>query len=158
MAYTYQSSAKIIQSVLDKKGDVKTILYQHNRTVNTAVYALVCQTLKYKNVIEDIISQTPDVSKQYNHKKNHQFKGLILLLIYELLFGSKKQLLSSSSSSKRFNRLIITNKNALNAALVRIKIKKQICDNDDLISSQIRYIYGRVNTVLSTAHHMNIIQ
>eukprot|EP01084_Bolivina_argentea_P141008 247815_1 len=155
----YQASSNIIQCVLEGKGDIKTILYKRNKVPNTAVYALTTQTLKYKNILDEIISATPDVSKQYNHKKNKAFRGLILVLTYDFLFGKNKSKLSSNSG--RFTKLIINNKNALNSALVRIKIKKNVSNNKDLVQHNnfkdnciSNYIYARINTILINSNDM----
>ena len=77
---------------------------------------------------------------------------MLLLLLYELLFGNKQRIISSrSAKTNRINKLILSNKNALNSALVRLKIKRQIVDNDQLIA-QIRYVYARVNVTKSTVN------
>lgn len=88
------------------------------------ILAILCQTLKYKCVLEQIIVN----SKLLQEKKLNM--SLALLLVHDLLFG---KLMSSP-----FKPIVIKHKTRLAAELVKIKIKLKVSNNLDLIPSHIR--------------------
>lgn len=110
------------------------------------LYALVCETLKYNEVLTLIIEKS-DIKE----KPLLQSKGLLHLLVYDLLFG--KGVRNGSAANQK--QLILKHKARLNAELVKLMIKRKVKDKKDLIPDHIRNSiviprYVRVNTLKTT--------
>lgn len=138
MSTCYQQSAKVVQQVLNKKGDIKTLLYHNIKQgdiINPLVYALVHKTIEFHPLLKEIIAKTPKIAIEFNRKSNHSAQSLFLILIYELLFGNKKNLMRKCNKNKKYTRMILENKNALHSALVRMKIRLHVSHNHQLLTA-----------------------
>ncbi|KAJ3293235.1 putative 28S rRNA (cytosine-C(5))-methyltransferase [Rhizoclosmatium sp. JEL0117] len=111
-----------------------------------AVFAIVCQVLKYKEPVSTIIANSGINPSALKGKKS----SIYLVLIYELLFGK-----GFKSAPSQLRNLVIPHKTRLTAELAKLKIKKRAVKNEDLIPEHIRNAvvlprFARVNTLVTT--------
>ena len=74
-------------------------------------FALVCETLKYENIINHLIETTHLITNEENEIHN---LSILKVMIFELLFGNKK--IQGGGAVKR---LLMQNQDNLKAALQR---------------------------------------
>ncbi|KAJ3260632.1 putative 28S rRNA (cytosine-C(5))-methyltransferase [Boothiomyces macroporosus] len=122
----YDVAAKIIQKLSGQKGTIKSLVMAEKTTDKKLLYAIICETLKYRQVIEEIMEKS-GILKQ----EKKMGKYLLTVLIYDLLFGKGR-------ISGVYKEKILRHKTRLNAELVKIKIKRGCKDNKDLIPEHIR--------------------
>ncbi|ORY50935.1 S-adenosyl-L-methionine-dependent methyltransferase [Rhizoclosmatium globosum] len=111
-----------------------------------AVFAIVCQVLKYKEPVSTIIANSGINPSALKGKKS----SIYLVLIYELLFGK-----GFKSAPSQLRNLVIPHKTRLTAELAKLKIKRRAVKNEDLIPEHIRNAvvlprFARVNTLVTT--------
>ncbi|KAJ3239968.1 putative 28S rRNA (cytosine-C(5))-methyltransferase [Chytriomyces hyalinus] len=111
-----------------------------------AVFAIVCQVLKYREPITTIIANSDMNQSALKGKKS----SLYLVLVYELLFGKG---FKSAPSSLR--ALVMPHKTRFTAELAKLKIKKRAIKDEDLVPDHIRNAvvlprYARVNTNITS--------
>jgi putative methyltransferase len=149
MVNFYLEASLILARILEKKVTIKAAVMNQANINKKQLFAIICQALKYRNVIILIINQ----SKLLTNIKQMSM-SLAILLVHDLLFG---KLISSPYKQK-----ILLHKTRLNAELIKIKIKMKVKNNEDLIPKHIRDAvvlprYIRVNTlktsVNSTLNH-----
>ena len=109
------------------------------------LFALVCECLKYREILQELVEKA-----QIKEKQLVKSKGLLHLLIYDLLFG--KGIKNGSGSLKT---LLLGYKSRLNGELVKIMVKRGIKDKRELIPEHIRNQiiiprWVRVNTLKCT--------
>ncbi|KAJ3275353.1 putative 28S rRNA (cytosine-C(5))-methyltransferase [Terramyces sp. JEL0728] len=136
----YDVAAKIIQKLSEQKGTIKSLVMAEKTTDKKLLYAIICETLKYRIVIEEIMEKSGVVKQE---KKLGKY--LLTVLIYDLLFGKGR-------ITGPYKEKILRHKTRLNAELVKVKIKRGCKDNKDLIPEHIRNAiviprYVRVNTI-----------
>ncbi|KAI8576757.1 hypothetical protein K450DRAFT_255440 [Umbelopsis ramanniana AG] len=93
------------------------------------MYAIVCETLKYKEALNNII----DTSKILTIEKKLP-RTMALLLIHDLLF-TKRGIQSSDGPLKQ---AVMRHKARLKAELVKYKIKMGAKSDDDLVSQKVK--------------------
>ncbi|EGG18352.1 NOL1/NOP2/Sun family protein [Cavenderia fasciculata] len=147
MADYYIQASNIIEKLLQKKGSIKGLAFANssssNDSKNKTAYALVCETLKYKDIIDELITTIPNIKKEKNLKY-----GIMLVMIYDLLFSTAKDIRGGGFAKK----IVIGYKTQLNSSLARLKIKKQVSSNTGLLPESIRNPlvlprYVRINTL-----------
>eukprot|EP00639_Heterosigma_akashiwo_P021817 CAMPEP_0206401928 /NCGR_PEP_ID=MMETSP0294-20121207/26611_1 /ASSEMBLY_ACC=CAM_ASM_000327 /TAXON_ID=39354 /ORGANISM="Heterosigma akashiwo, Strain CCMP2393" /LENGTH=76 /DNA_ID=CAMNT_0053858821 /DNA_START=50 /DNA_END=277 /DNA_ORIENTATION=- len=55
MSFQYQAAGKILGEVMKKKGGIKKLLYSSASEGKKKIYALVCETLRYKEVLDEVL-------------------------------------------------------------------------------------------------------
>ncbi|KAJ3183163.1 putative 28S rRNA (cytosine-C(5))-methyltransferase [Gaertneriomyces sp. JEL0708] len=141
----YVTAAGILDKLDSKRGTIKSLCLADNVQDKKRTYALVCESLKYKEVISIIIQNTAILTQE----KKHGLKpNLALVLIYDFLFGRGIQ------ASGKFKEIIGRHKSRLQSELVRIKVKRKVKDNLDLVPDRIRNAvvlprWVRINTLLT---------
>ncbi|XP_014678599.1 PREDICTED: probable 28S rRNA (cytosine-C(5))-methyltransferase [Priapulus caudatus] len=142
--YLYLEAAKVIDRVTKKSGSVKSLVLGGTFTNKKKLYALVCETLKYTPIINDIVESEGLLKKE---KSLHGF--LVLPLVYDLLFGK------GLASGNKTKDAVLRHKVALKARLARLMIKAKVVRTEDLLTDHLkpevtlpRYI--RINTLIST--------
>jgi len=153
MSALYTEASKIIESAIKRKGSVRNLIFRcpnsHDSPQNRkSLYALVCGTLKFKNVISRVLKAT-ELSKKIDFFN----KWLIYVMIYELLFGTKREI----NGGGKIKKLILSYSVQLSAALARLKVKEKVKDNDQLLPEHLRKPlcipkYVRVNTLKADLH------
>ncbi|XP_068757928.1 28S rRNA (cytosine-C(5))-methyltransferase-like [Montipora capricornis] len=148
MAALYSCAANIIDKVLKKRGTPKSLAIGSHLLKKKKLYALVCETLKYKAILEEIFEQTKLLKLEKMLRHNHA-----LVLVYDFLFGQGIQCGGDLKHS------ITKHKSALQSCLARLKIKAKVYKNEDLLPKQIldkdlipRYV--RVNTMKTSMEHV----
>jgi len=137
----YKTAEKILHQVASCKGSVKNLVFAAKYGNHKQLFALVCETLKYSDVLEEIIQQ-PMISK-YARGISYD---LLKLLIYDHLFG--KGLRCGGKNKK----IIMGMQTILQSTLARIKVKRGVSRNEDLCKScQVIPKYLRINTLLTNA-------
>ncbi|XP_068759365.1 28S rRNA (cytosine-C(5))-methyltransferase-like isoform X1 [Montipora capricornis] len=148
MAALYSCAANIIDKVLKKRGTPKSLAIGSHFPKKKKLYALVCETLKYKAILEEIFEQTKLLKLEKKLRHNHA-----LVLVYDFLFGQGIQCGGDLKHS------VTKHKSALQSCLARLKIKAKVYKNEDLLPKQIldkdlipRYV--RVNTIKTSMEHV----
>ena len=137
--FLYKSGEIILKQVLHQKGSIKNLVFASKYKNPKQLYALVCETLKYLDVLEEILKQT----KILNGSKGLS-KELIILTLYDFLFGKGVQ------CSGKLKKLIMSRKTLLHSTLARIKVKHKVIKNEDLANYKSFTVlpkYLRVNTL-----------
>lgn len=141
----YNKAADILDKVEQKRGAVKTLVYDSKFQNIKQLFALVCETQKYSTVLQEIINTTK-LLKETKLRIN-----LAKVLVYDLLFG---QGLKCGGSWKA---MMMKQRSRLQAALARMKVKQKVSRNEDLLPSNMRKPEGdqlpryvRVNTLKTT--------
>ncbi|XP_072325410.1 28S rRNA (cytosine-C(5))-methyltransferase isoform X3 [Scyliorhinus torazame] len=159
----YVKAAAILGQLEGKRGSVKTLVYNSGHKVRAArgerhsrargrasdghprergrlpgeeqterprgnikqLFALVCETLKYTPVLEEIINTTDLLKKEKKLQIN-----VAKVLVYDLLFG--KGLKCGGS----WKALIMKHRSQLKSALARLKVKRKVSCNEDLLETK----------------------
>ncbi|CAH1772808.1 unnamed protein product [Owenia fusiformis] len=146
----YRTTADIIEQVLGKRGSVKSLVLKSNYQNKKQLYAITCETLKYRDVILQIIAGT-DLLR--HEKLLAKSETITLVLLYDFLFGRGIQ------TGGQFKKALLNHKAALQAELARLKVKAKVTKNEDLLSDlQSGSIprYARVNYLKTTPQ--NVVQ
>ncbi|KAJ3346860.1 putative 28S rRNA (cytosine-C(5))-methyltransferase, partial [Kappamyces sp. JEL0680] len=122
----YVTASGILDKLLRQKGTIKGLVMAEQTVDKKLLYALVCETLKYRQVIDEIIvaSGIGKIEKQLP-------KPLLMLLLYDFLFGRGVR-------SSLYRPRILKHKARLQAELAKIKIKRKCRENSELIPEHIR--------------------
>eukprot|EP00061_Rhincodon_typus_P018556 g47770.t1 len=122
----YVKAAAVLGQLEGKRGSVKTLVYNSGHKVRNIkqLFALVCETLKYTSVLNEIIGTT-DLLKEKKLQMN-----VAKVLVYDLLFG--KGLKCGGS----WKALIMKHRSQLKSALARLKVKRKVSRNEDLIETK----------------------
>ncbi|XP_058968002.2 28S rRNA (cytosine-C(5))-methyltransferase-like [Pocillopora verrucosa] len=144
MAALYSCAAQIVDKVTKKQGTAKNLAINSRFPKKKKLYALVCETLKYRGILEDIFEQTRLLKLE--KKLKHSYA---LVLVYDFLFG---QGIECGGELKQF---IFNHKAALQSCLALLKIRAKVHRNEDLLpkpavetGSIPRYV--RVNRIKTT--------
>lgn len=138
----YKAAGEILMKVEEKKGSVKALSINSKHKNTKQIYALVVETLKYKSVLEDIISTTKLL--QGTHLSKHEAQ----VLVYDFLLGKGLQ------CGGRYKKIMHSRKSQLNSALTIMKVKRKVMRKEDLISDTMNISiklpkYLRINTLLT---------
>ncbi|KYQ89378.1 NOL1/NOP2/Sun family protein [Tieghemostelium lacteum] len=141
--YIYASN--VIDKLILKKGSIKGLTYRDDNKTSKTSYALVCETLKYKDIIDELIAATKGIEKEKNIKYS-----LLLVMIYELLFSANKSIKGGGIAKK----VLMNYKTQLSSALARMKVKNKVVEDKDLLPEHIKNPvilprYVRINTLKS---------
>ncbi|XP_045913587.1 probable 28S rRNA (cytosine-C(5))-methyltransferase [Micropterus dolomieu] len=141
----YMKAAEILEKAESKQGAVKTLVYDSKFANIKQLFALVCETQKFSSVLEEIINST----KLLKHTKLRMH--LAKVLVHDLLMG---QGLKCGGSWKV---TMMKHRPRLQAALARMKVKRKVSKNEDLLPASIQQLVGvqlpryvRVNTLKTT--------
>uniref|UniRef100_UPI00398ECCAB 28S rRNA (cytosine-C(5))-methyltransferase n=1 Tax=Pristiophorus japonicus TaxID=55135 RepID=UPI00398ECCAB len=127
----YVKAAAILEQLEGKQGSVKTLVYNSGHQNIKQLFALVCETLKYTPVLKDIISTTNLLKKEKKLQMN-----VAKLLVYDLLFGK------GLKCGGNWKALIMKHRSQLQSALARLKVKRKVSRNEDLIETKASSIKG----------------
>ncbi|XP_062309733.1 probable 28S rRNA (cytosine-C(5))-methyltransferase [Osmerus eperlanus] len=138
----YKNASEILEKVERKKGTVKTLVYDSKFQNIKQLFALVCETQKFSSVIQEIIDSTQLL------KKTKLKMNLAKVLVYDLLIGQ------GLKCGGGWKVVLMKHRSALHAALARMKIKKKVSRNQDLLPIAVQNPEGdelpryvRVNTL-----------
>uniref|UniRef100_A0A8C5P628 28S rRNA (cytosine-C(5))-methyltransferase n=1 Tax=Leptobrachium leishanense TaxID=445787 RepID=A0A8C5P628_9ANUR len=120
----YQAAAKILDKLQRKEGALKTLVYDSRFKNVRQLYALLCETLRYSAVLEEIIENSRFLKGDVKMTLN-----LAKVVVYDLLFGKGVQ------CGGRLKAVVIAHRTRLRAELARLKVKKQVSNNMDLVTA-----------------------
>lgn len=145
--FARREAAKVLKLVLQgdsrrrSVGSIKSLVYSPSVRNKKGTFALVCQTLKHLPIIREVL-EAADVLNSKWRKQDE----LVCIVTYDILFG---QATSSTGDAEKF---LLRRKDALQAALARLLVKKKVKSVEELIAldqtpdiSKPRYV--RVNTL-----------
>ncbi|KAL9959862.1 hypothetical protein ACROYT_G033226 [Oculina patagonica] len=125
MAALYSCAAQIVDKVTKKQGTAKSLAINSRFPKKKKLYALVCETLKYRGILEDIFKQTRLLKLEKKLKHNYA-----LVLVYDFLFGQGIQ------CGGELKQYISRNKAALQSCLARLKVRAKVHRNEDLLPKE----------------------
>uniref|UniRef100_A0A671RYY3 Probable 28S rRNA (cytosine-C(5))-methyltransferase n=1 Tax=Sinocyclocheilus anshuiensis TaxID=1608454 RepID=A0A671RYY3_9TELE len=140
----YIKAAEILEKAELKKGAVKTLVYESKFQNIKQLFALVCETQKYSSVLREIIDSTKLL------KETKLRIHLAKVLVYDLLIGH------GVKCGGAWKMMMLKHRSRLQAALARIKVKRKVSRNQDLLPSSFQQTqdviprYVRVNTLKTT--------
>ncbi|XP_063299827.1 28S rRNA (cytosine-C(5))-methyltransferase [Pelobates fuscus] len=146
----YQVAAKILDKLQRKEGALKTLVYDSKYKNIRQLYALLCETVRYSAVLEEIIQSSSFLKGDVKMTRN-----LAKVVVYDLLFGKGVQ------CGGRLKAVVIAHRTRLRAELARMKVKKNVSSNKDLVTSlggpsagpaMPRYV--RVNTLKTSTNEI----
>ncbi|XP_075450582.1 28S rRNA (cytosine-C(5))-methyltransferase isoform X2 [Ascaphus truei] len=120
----YQTAAGILDKLQQREGAVKTLVYDSGFRNIRQLYALLCETLRYSAVLEEIINR----SELLRVPKKLPFT-LAKVLVYDLLFGKGLQ------CGGRWKATLLAHQARLHAELARLKVREKVSNNKDLVTS-----------------------
>ncbi|CDS11029.1 hypothetical protein LRAMOSA03293 [Lichtheimia ramosa] len=142
----YHHAASILDKLNERKGTIKGLVIGDPKVRDKKkMYALVCETLKYKAILNELIDTTGICQKE---KKLLSSRSLTQVLMHDMLFTKRGIPLPISVPHKK---AIQGYQTRLKAELAKIKIKRGAKSNSDLINEKAKSAvliprYVRVNT------------
>ncbi|XP_039250477.2 28S rRNA (cytosine-C(5))-methyltransferase-like isoform X1 [Styela clava] len=139
----YKTASGVLKSIEEKQGSVKSLVIASKYKNVKQLYALVVETLKYKDVLMEIINKTKLM------QGTHISKYEALVLSHDFLFGRGVQ------CGGRYKKIIHSRKSQLNSALTMMKVKRKVKSNEDLLQKDLKDAinlpkYLRINTLLTS--------
>jgi len=113
----YTEATSVLTQFLNKQGGLKTLAFSDKVSNKKGVYALVVETLKYKEYLDEII----DAALKKTMKQDKLSRNLVLIMVYDLVIGK-----GSIQGGGRVKKLILEHQNALKTQLARVMIKKGV--------------------------------
>ncbi|EQC40870.1 hypothetical protein SDRG_01936 [Saprolegnia diclina VS20] len=166
MSTLYAEAAGVLEGLFRHSGGLKSLTYADKIKSKRNCFALVCQTLRYKPLLDQLIAAVPELTKII--KKSPKASGkappkkagpttsqqaLYYIAIYDLMFGKDKKIQGGGFVKKQ----VLTQHNALKQALVRLKIKAKVKTDEELLPEENRMSesqrlprYARINTLRVT--------
>lgn len=154
----YHTAGKLVDRVITEHKGLKTIAFsgRKNQCTNKASYAQACETLRHKALLDAILNHDDGKLGQAVQFDDTRSKGLLYVLLFELLFGKYK----SIRGGGKVKRNIIKNEKELR----RIKDvvcaeRAAACGNGDVTTGGLRDApvfprYVRINTLKTTAREV----
>jgi putative methyltransferase len=147
MSELYKEAANLLQKLEKRQGGLKSLAYSENVVHKRSSFALVCETLRYKPLLKELLEAVPQFKIQKKFKDN---MSLLYISLYDLLFGKQQKIQGGGFIKKELMKFA----NAFKEALVRKKIKAKVSTNEDLLPFENRQQqiqlprYVRINTLL----------
>ncbi|KAI9291727.1 S-adenosyl-L-methionine-dependent methyltransferase [Neoconidiobolus thromboides FSU 785] len=143
----YRDASDILTKLELKKGTIKGLCLHDSVRNKKKMYAIICETLKYKSVLIDLLTKVNYYKLEKRSKVN---KNLVLVLVHDLLFKRG----GIEAPSGVIKEGIEKYKDSLKAELTKLRIKKGVKSNRELIEVPDVYDkiprYVRVNTIKTT--------
>ncbi|CAN6850123.1 unnamed protein product [Brassica oleracea] len=145
--YARREAAKVLHTVL--RGDaerravasIKSLVFSPSVRNKRGTFALVCETLKYLDVIKDVL----EIANVLNSKWKRQ-EPLVYIICYDILFGKETP---SIGDAEKF---LVRRKDALLSGLATLLVRKRVKSVEELLdhsqlNGHIKQRYVRVNTL-----------
>ncbi|RUS21547.1 S-adenosyl-L-methionine-dependent methyltransferase [Endogone sp. FLAS-F59071] len=144
----YRQAETILDKLLRREGTIKSLTLGDDSVKDKRrMYALVCETLKYKEALNVVI----DSSKLLQVEKKLP-RTLAFLLVHDLLF-TKRGIQSSDGPLKQ---AILRHQTRLKAELVKTKIKLRVKRDEELVSQKVRDAVHIPRYVRVNEHRMTV--
>ncbi|KAJ3862885.1 S-adenosyl-L-methionine-dependent methyltransferase [Lentinula novae-zelandiae] len=140
----YFTAAEVLDRLDSKEGSIKGLISTVAEKDRKRTSALVIQTLKYKPVLEDIIGRAKLMIEE---RKKLTSSNLALVLVHDVLFSNGIQ-----AGDGPIKQAILRHKTRLHSELQKVKIKRGVKFNEELVQTGDTLIprYVRINTTLWT--------
>ncbi|XP_063965571.1 28S rRNA (cytosine-C(5))-methyltransferase-like [Lytechinus pictus] len=125
----YDEASAVISKAKSKEKSIKSLVYDSNSKNIRQLYALVCESLKYATIIDQIIENVAFLQKVPWMDRN-----LALVLLYDFLFGKKL----AGACSGKYRKAVVKQKKELKAELQKLKEEKGATRSSDLLPSQVK--------------------
>ncbi|CAG8472481.1 2174_t:CDS:10 [Paraglomus occultum] len=125
----YIQAAEILSKLQHHEGSIKSLTFSDDVKDKKRMYAIVCETLKYTASLTTIINKTNLLAQE-----KRLYHNLALVLLHDLLFTDH----GIQASDGIYKRAVIKHEIQLRAELVRLKIRKRVKSNEELIPKDIR--------------------
>ncbi|XP_065849489.1 25S rRNA (cytosine-C(5))-methyltransferase NSUN5-like [Euphorbia lathyris] len=148
--FARREAAKVLQRVLQgdaqrrAAGSIKALVYSPSVKNKKATFALVCQTLKHLPIIKDVLESAGILNSKWKRQE-----ALVFIIAYDILFGQEVSMLGGAAE-----KFLGRHKNALQSALAKLVVSKEVQNVDSLIAlyhppDVSKPCYVRVNTLKS---------
>ncbi|TDH72335.1 uncharacterized protein CCR75_003422 [Bremia lactucae] len=151
MSELYQEAASLLKKLERHQGGLKSLAYSDSTLHKRSSFALVCETLRYKPLLCQLLSAVPDCRKSLKSAKtSNEPPALVFVTLYDLLFGRQK-----IQGGGYVKKALVQHQTSLRAALARLKIKRKVVCNEALLppGNRQKHLalprYVRVNTLLA---------
>ncbi|XP_029292348.1 28S rRNA (cytosine-C(5))-methyltransferase [Cottoperca gobio] len=141
----YMRAAEILEKAEMKQGALKTLVYDSKFANIKQLFALVLETHRFSSILEEIIVSTKLL------KQTHLRIYLAKVLVYDLLIGQ------GLKCGGAWKAMMMKHRARLQAVLARMKVKKKVSKNEDLLPASVKQLIGdklpryvRVNTLKTT--------
>ncbi|CCG84528.1 protein of unknown function [Taphrina deformans PYCC 5710] len=148
MDFYIQASA-ILTKLNNKAGSIKGLTLLSGEKNGPRLYALILETLKYRDVLQQVIESSQILIKE---RKLAAQGNLPLVLIHDLLLN-KGGIVANSGP---FKDAVLRHKTRLQAEWIKAKIKLKVKDNTQLAKVDATFIprWARINTLRITKEEM----
>ncbi|EEB08711.1 rRNA methyltransferase [Schizosaccharomyces japonicus yFS275] len=138
----YVHAAGVLDDLKERKGSIKQLAFKNKKFDPKRTYALVCETLKYTKVLDEVIERSELLKKEKKLTRN-----LAIVLVHDLLLTKR----GIQASGGLYKDAILRNKTRLNGEFVKYKIQKGAKSNEELALKNPVNLprWVRVNTILS---------
>ncbi|XP_036622803.1 28S rRNA (cytosine-C(5))-methyltransferase [Trichosurus vulpecula] len=120
----YGAAAAVLSGVEAHQGSLKSLVYSSRFQNVRQLYALVCETQRYSAVLDAVIRSAGLLEAEKKLKPH-----LAKVLVYELLLGRGLR------GGGRWKPVLSRHKARLQAELARLKVKRCVSRNEDLLES-----------------------
>ncbi|KAG1689411.1 hypothetical protein DVH05_002212 [Phytophthora capsici] len=152
MSELYKEAAALLHKLELRQGGLKSLAYAESTVHKRSSFALVCETLRYKPLLRELLAAVPECHKALKTPKTaKEPPALVFVALYDLLFGRQK-----IQGGGYVKKALVQHQTAFRAALARLKIKRKVASNEALLPPENRQQhlslprYVRVNTLLAS--------
>ncbi|KAL7684835.1 putative SAM-dependent methyltransferase RsmB/NOP2-type, RNA (C5-cytosine) methyltransferase [Plasmopara halstedii] len=160
MSELYKEAASLLYKLELRQGGLKSLAYDESTLHKRSSFALVCETLRYKPLLCELLAVVPECHKALKMRKiSKETSSLIFVALYDLLFGRK--IIQGGGFVKK---ALLQHQTSLRAALARLKIKHKVTSNEALLPPENRQHhlalprYVRVNTLLASSEEVDVFK
>ncbi|KAI9143061.1 S-adenosyl-L-methionine-dependent methyltransferase [Paraphysoderma sedebokerense] len=126
----YKQAAQILQRLDNHEGSIKTLCLSDKVKDKKRMYAVICETLKYRDVIKLILERSNLTTQEKKVLSGH----LSTILIHDMIF-TKRGIQAGDGPIKQ---AILRHKTRLSAELVKLKVQENAKTNEELIADKIK--------------------
>lgn len=126
MSELYKEAAGLLAKLEKRQGGLKTLAYADGVQHKRSSFALVCETLRYKPLLRQLLAAVPEFALQ--KRMAPPAAALLHVSLYDLLFGRGKV-----QGGGHLKKELMRYHNAFKAALVRLKVRAKVASNEDLL-------------------------
>lgn len=126
MSELYKEAAGLLSKLEKRQGGLKSLAYADGVQHKRSSFALVCETLRYKPLLRQLLAAVPEFTLQ--KRLAPPAAALLLVSLYDLLFGRGKV-----QGGGHLKKELMLFHSAFKAALVRLKVRAKVATNEELL-------------------------
>lgn len=170
MALQYVQAAHVLDMLEARRGGIKTLVFQSDFAKKKLIYALVAETLKYSEVIEELMRELYTMGNTHSDRHwnddeetagifDPKNKWIVRVMVHDLLFGSRK----SIQGRGPLKASIARERSRLEELLRKRMLVAKVTTRKELIPKRLRGgkrsgaglpRYARVNTLKTTLQNV----